>query len=171
MSPLAAIAVAAAAIAASGCSSRGAGVADRIAYAQMMKDSTIVDLVKVRPDLEDRMALGAGWAVLGTLGPRVLLPGTADGLVVTHDNATGVESYLQLTGAVARDLPGGRLRAVLFFDDAATFRRFSDKGWDFGPAGSEKGLDIMTMVEALPAADVSLAGARVRPDADMNANR
>jgi hypothetical protein len=161
---------AALAVAASACSSRGDGAADRLAYAKMMKDSTIADLVKVRPDFEDKMALGAGWAVLATLGPRVLLPGTADGLVVTHDNATGRESYLQLTGAVARDLPGGRLHAVLFFDDAATFRRFADAGWDFGPE-PEKGIEVVPMLEGVPATGISLAGARVRPDADMNADR
>ncbi len=159
------------AVAASACSSRGDGSADRLAYAQMMKNSTIVDLVKARPGTEDKLALGAGWAVLGTLGPRVLLPGTADGLVVTHDNVTGRESYLKLTGAVARDVKGGRLRAVLFFDDAATFRRFAAEGWDFGPAASANGIEIVTMVEGLPATDVSIAGAVVRPDAEMNAER
>jgi hypothetical protein len=169
--PALALAVAVA-LAASGCSpSRGADAADRLAYAQVMKDSTVVDLVRACPETEDRFALGAGWAVLGMVGPRVLLPGVADGIVVTHDNTTGRESYLKLSGAIARDLRGGRLRAVLFFDDSATFRRFADEGWDFGPAAPAKGIEIVAMVEGLPAPDVSLDGARVRPDADMNAER
>lgn len=162
--------LAAAAIATTACASRGDGAADRIAYAQMMKDSTIAQLAKVRPDVEDRMHIGAGWAVLGTLGHRVLLPGTADGLVVAHENATGRETYLQMWGAVARGLPSERLRVVLLFEDERTLRHFEAEGWDFG-ASPPQGIETLPMVGGIPAPDVSLAGARVRPDADMNADR
>lgn len=158
------------ALAASACSSsRAADAAEGRAYAQLMKDSTIADLVKARPEAEDRLALSAGWAVLGTVGHRVLLPGVADGVVVTHDNETGRETYLQMWGTVARDLPAERLRAVLFFDDAATLRHFAKEGWDFGPKTPMKGIEVVPMVNGLPAPDISLDGARVRADSAMNA--
>lgn len=121
-----------------GCrSSPKEGVSERRAYAQLTKESTLVDLGRERPTSRAEMDRAAGWAVFGDGGAQGLGMKEGVGFGVAHDTKTGAETYLRMHRP---EDAGPPCRVVLVFAGEKAFRDFVAYGGKFDgqpPAGVE----------------------------------
>jgi lipid-binding SYLF domain-containing protein len=102
-----------------------------------MRDETLARLYRHKPEAREEVEKAAGYAVFSNVGLTVLVVGAGDGYGVAVDNATGKTTFMKMgQGALALGLGVKDFRAVFVFREESTFRRFVDKGWEFGGEAS-----------------------------------
>ncbi len=108
-----------------------------------MKNETLATLYQQQPSAKAEIQRAPGYAVFSNVGVGLLILGSGQGYGVAVDNRTGNPTYMKMAqGSVGLGVGLKDFRAVFVFQDAAVFRRFVEKGWDFGgeaEAGAKSG--------------------------------
>jgi len=119
-----------------GCASNKPSVPDQRDSILKMRDETLTELYKTKPDTRDKIAKAPGYAVFSTYGLTVVFVGGAGGKGVAVDNQTKKETFMEEGSAsVGIGLGGTEVRTVFIFNDAQAFDNFVNKGWEFDAQG------------------------------------
>jgi len=177
----------AAALIVPGCASNKPSITDQRASILKMRDETLAELYKQKPETKDKIAKAPGYAVFSTYGLTVIFVGGAGGKGVAVNNQAKTETFMEEGSAsVGLGLGGTEVRTVFVFNDAQAFDNFVNKGWEFGSQGTlqaqggEKGgattesasfgksTDIYQIGKNGLMAQVTLAGTKFWKDKDLN---
>ena len=121
----------------SGCTAGGATVAERRAEILQMRDTTMADLYRERPDLRSHVESAAGYGAFSNVGGHFLLVGGSGGYGVVVDNATAEETYMRVGGAnIGVGLGVKDFRAVFVFKTEEALNQFVWSGWEFAASAS-----------------------------------
>jgi len=97
-----------------------------------MKDETLANLYKAKPETVDMIKKSPGYAVFDNTGINLLLLATVRGHGVAMDSS-GKATYMKMTTIGAGPGLGVKDSCVVFvFKNAAAFQKFINSGWDFG---------------------------------------
>lgn len=117
----------------------GDTAADKRAYIKTMQNTTLAQLIKEKPGVQDRLNKAVGYAVFSNLNVKILAMGGGQRYGVAVDNATRKETYMRMM-----ELGGGiglgvsDFRAVMIFHDKQTSKNFLESGLEFtGKASAE----------------------------------
>ncbi len=148
-----------AALAVAGCatSERRDTSDERRAFARLAKDTALVELAKVVPGADSRLARAAGWAAFGVGGTFAFEAKRGDGFGIVHDNKARTDAYMAMSATDAEPF-----RLVLVFDDAARLRDFAASG---GTLESEPppGVEVYRLIDGSLAPAADLAGTKFKP--------
>ena len=98
-----------------------------------MRDATLADLYRQKPELKARIENAPGYAVFSNVGVQVIFFGGAGGHGVAVDNKTDKEVFMSMAQVSAGIGVGIKdFRAVFVFHDATTLNKFIYSGWEFG---------------------------------------
>lgn len=98
-----------------------------------MKDETLAELYRLRPDAKARIAAAPGYAVFSNANINVILASFSGGRGVVVSTASGKNTFMKMGeaglgfGAGIKDF-----RAVFIFHNRTTLDRFLNSGWEFG---------------------------------------
>ena len=160
---------------------------EKRAEVRKMRDETLADLYKEKPELKSRINKAAGYGVFSNLGINVLLLSTARGGGLIVDNATGKETFMKM-GSVGAGVGMGvkDFRAVFIFHDREVLKDFVDKGWEFGgqadaaakseekggaaegKASAQMGMEIYQFTETGLALQATVQGTKYWKDKNLN---
>ncbi len=119
--------------AALGCQTpKGKSLDEKRDYVRKMRDDTLAELYRKKPDARVDVENGAGYAVFSNLGTQFLFTrsGHGYGLAVGKD---GRETFMRMGEyGGGFGLKVSEFRAVFVFRTAEAFDKFVDKGWVFG---------------------------------------
>ena len=122
------------------CASKNVTVTDQRDSIQKMREQTLAELYKAKPETKAKIGTAAGYAVFSTYGLTVVFVGGAGGKGVAIDNATNKDTYMEEGSAsVGLGLGGTEVRTVFVFNDAKALDDFVNKGWEFGAQGQLQG--------------------------------
>jgi len=126
----------AAALTLPGCASKNVSVSDQRESILKMRNETLAELYKTKPETKDKIARAPGYAVFSTYGLTVVFVGGAGGKGVAVDNQTKKETFMEEGSAsVGLGLGGTEVRTVFIFNDPQALNEFINKGWEFGAQG------------------------------------
>ena len=97
-----------------------------------MRDETLADLYKLKPETADLIKKAAGYAVFDNAGIHLLLLATSKGNGVAVDNRGGTTYMKMRTVGAGPGIGVKDYRVVFVFKNSATLKKFIDSGWDFG---------------------------------------
>jgi len=98
--------------------------------------STLEKFYQSKPELEGEVKASPGDAVFTSYGLTFLLGGAGGG-GVAKDNHSGKVTYMSMAQASAGPKIGiGSTEMLMVFKTPAAYKRFVDKGWEFGGAGA-----------------------------------
>lgn len=170
----------------------GETVAEKRASVRKMRDTTLADLYKERPDAKGAATTAVGYAVFSSIGTNLGLLSTARGYGIHHDNGTGKETYMKMmslgggVGVGVKDF-----RVIFFFFDKDAMNRFVEQGIDFkgqadaaAQTAEEDGIDmnatqnlegavtakvaVFQMTEAGLVGQATLQGTKYSVDEELN---
>jgi lipid-binding SYLF domain-containing protein len=126
----------AAVLALPGCASESVSVPDQRDSIMKMRDQTLAELYKAKPETKEKIAKAPGYAVFSTYGLTVIFVGGAGGKGVAVNNQTKKETFMEEGSAsVGLGIGGTEVRTVFVFNDAQALDEFINKGWEFGAQG------------------------------------
>ncbi len=98
-----------------------------------MKNQTLSDLYKLRPQAKSQVAKAPGYAVFSDANVNVVFASFGGGYGVVKNNKTGKHTYMKM-GELGIGLGLGvkDFRAVFIFHDDHTMNQFIESGWEFG---------------------------------------
>jgi len=98
-----------------------------------MKQETLSDLYKIRPQARSQIAKSPGYAVFSDANVNVIFASFGGGYGVVRNNSTGKHTYMKM-GELGIGLGLGvkDFRAVFIFHDEPTMNQFINSGWEFG---------------------------------------
>ena len=160
---------------------------EKRAEVRKVRDETLADLYREKPELKSRIKKAAGYGVFSNLGVNVLLLSTARGGGVVVDNATGKETFMKM-GSVGAGVGLGvkDFRAVFIFHNKEVLEGFVEKGWEFGgqadaaaksdekggsaegKASVQQGMEIYQFTESGPALQATVQGTKYWKDKHLN---
>ncbi len=118
----------------SSCASMGSGTVEEKQQAiRTMKDSTLTQLFKEKPDTRTQLSTAPGYAVFSNVNVNVILFAAGTGFGLVKDNSSGAYTYMNMVeggigfGAGAKDY-----RIVMIFHTKEAMRQFVESGWTFG---------------------------------------
>jgi lipid-binding SYLF domain-containing protein len=127
----------AAALTLPGCASKNVSVSDQRESILKMRNETLAELYKAKPETKQKIETSAGYAVFSTYGVTVVVVGGAGGNGVAVNNQTKQETFMEEGSAsVGLGLGGTEVRTVFIFTDPQAFDNFVNKGWEFGSQGT-----------------------------------
>ena len=130
----------AAALALTGCASNKVSVPDQRDSILKMRDQTLAELYKTKPETKDKIDKAPGYAVFSTYGLTVVFVGGAGGKGVAVNNGAKKDTFMEEGSAsVGLGLGGTEVRTVFVFNDVQAFEDFVNKGWEFGAQGQLQG--------------------------------
>lgn len=153
---------------------------------QLMRQETLADLYRLRPEVEERIKTAPGYAVFSNANVNVIFASFSGGYGVVRDSATGQDIYMRMGEAgLGLGLGIKDFRAVFIFNTTTAMNRFIDVGWEFGAhadaavKASDKGISvsgevvvsdvtIYSLTESGLALQATLKGTRYWPDDDLN---
>lgn len=98
-----------------------------------MRNSTLSDLYRVKPQIQTMVERAPGYAVFSDANVNVILASFSGGYGVVTDNRTGKNTYMKMGEAgIGLGLGIKDFRSVFVFHNAATMDRFVNEGWQFG---------------------------------------
>lgn len=98
-----------------------------------MRDATLADLYRQKPELKAKVEKASGYAVFSNVGVQVIFFGGGGGHGVAVDNKTGKEVFMSMAQVSAGIGVGVKdFRGVFLFHDETTLNRFIYSGWEFG---------------------------------------
>jgi lipid-binding SYLF domain-containing protein len=98
-----------------------------------MKDETLVELYRLRPEAKAKIAAAPGYAVFSNANINVIVASFTGGRGVVINGASGKTTFMKMGeagvgfGAGIKDF-----RAVFVFHNRTTLDRFLNSGWEFG---------------------------------------
>jgi lipid-binding SYLF domain-containing protein len=95
-----------------------------------MKDETLADLYKSKPETVELIKKAAGYAVFDNAGIHLLLLATSKGHGVALDVGAKPTFMKMRTVGAGPGIGVKDYRVVFIFRDPATFKKFVDSGWD-----------------------------------------
>jgi lipid-binding SYLF domain-containing protein len=112
---------------------RGETKADKRTHVRTMRDETLAEVGKFRPQLAAELRQAAGYAVFSNLTVKVFVVGPGQGYGMLVDNRTGNETFMRMAQIGAGVGMGAKTYRVLFvFHDPQTLASFRENGWQFG---------------------------------------
>jgi len=98
-----------------------------------MKNKTLSDLYKVRPQAQSQIAKAPGYAVFSDANVYIIFASFGGGYGVVKDNKTGKHTFMKM-GELGIGLGLGvkDFRAIFIFHDENTMNNFINSGWQFG---------------------------------------
>jgi len=161
--------------------------AEQRAEIRKMRDQTLADLYKQRPELRAKVEKAPGYAVFSNVGVQVVFFGGAGGHGVAVDNNTGKEIFMSMAQVSAGLGVGIKdFRAVFIFRDQTTLNKFIYSGWEFGAeAGAamksetkggavseaesaKSAIEIYQLTKAGAIAEATVAGTKYWMDSRLN---
>jgi hypothetical protein len=143
--------------------------AERRAFAQVTRDTTLAELDAARPGARAKLDAAPGWAVFSTVGARMFVGEGGGGVGVAHDAKSGAVTYMRMSEPDSGEGAGqAQFRAVFVFRDEKTFRDFVDKGWQFPADESGTGIDVIRLADGGVVADPAVGGMRFWRDRSLN---
>ena len=103
---------------------------------RQMKNATLAELYKLRPEAANLIKGAEGFAVFSTKGMKIMVAGTTSGKGVLVDQKTGQKTYMkmaQVNVGLGFGLQDARL--VFVFQDRKAMEEFTTQGWDFSGKG------------------------------------
>jgi lipid-binding SYLF domain-containing protein len=98
-----------------------------------MKDETLAELYRLRPDAKARVAAAPGYAAFSNANVNVILASFSGGRGVVTNNSSGKRVFMKMGEAgVGFGLGIKDFRAVFVFHNRTTLDRFLNSGWEFG---------------------------------------
>ena len=102
-------------------------------YVLEMKDKTLSNLYKIKPETKDMVKKAAGYGVCSNVSSYLLYLNTGSGYGVVIDNATGKKTYMKMAQVgVGLGLGVKDFRVVFIFRNKKVMNNFIEKGWEFG---------------------------------------
>lgn len=166
---------------------KGVTKQDQRAYALNMKNETLDQLYKEKPETRDMIKKAAGYGVFSNIGSYLLFIGTGGGYGVVIDNSTGKQTYMKMAHVGAGLGVGIKdFKAVFIFKNKKVLNDFIEKGWKFGGQADvalksgEKGIAtggevyiggdiiIYQITEAGVALQATVGGTKYWKDKDLN---
>lgn len=112
---------------------KGATRQDQKGYVLKMKDETLSELYRTKPETRALIKNGAGYGVFSNIGSYLLLISTGSGYGVVVDNSTGAQTFMKMAQAGAGLGLGIKdFRLVFIFRTREVINDFIEKGWEFG---------------------------------------
>lgn len=98
-----------------------------------MKNETLSELFKLKPDVKAQISNAPGYAVFSNANINIIFASFGGGYGVVKNNKTGKYTYMKM-GEVGVGLGLGAkdFLIVLIFHSAASMNRFIKDGWEFG---------------------------------------
>jgi len=123
------------AVAMLGADALAATKAEKQAELDKATDATLQKFYAKKPELEKDVKAAPGYAVFTSYGLTFLLGGAGGG-GVARDHA-GKATYMSMAQASAGPKIGvGSTETLMVFKTPQAYKRFVDKGWEFGGAGA-----------------------------------
>ncbi|MHC4924618.1 MAG: lipid-binding SYLF domain-containing protein [Planctomycetota bacterium] len=121
-----------------GCvSPEGATVDERRAYVRDLRDQALDESTNEWPELAAELNEAVGYAVYDTVNLKILVIGTANGIGMMVDNATGEESFhCHDAISVGPGFEVGSIQSLFVFTDRAKFEAMKNGEWHFGGAAN-----------------------------------
>jgi lipid-binding SYLF domain-containing protein len=121
-------------LAASGCAApRGQTVQEKREYVLKMKDETLAELYRTRPEAKLHVESAPGYAAFSNISSKIFLLATGRGFGVVVNNETGKTTFMRMVeagGGVGLGLKD--FRAVYVFNNQAALDKFIASGWEVG---------------------------------------
>jgi lipid-binding SYLF domain-containing protein len=117
-----------------GCASMGSGTkADKQQVIREMKDSTLTQLFKTKPETRTQLSSAPGYAVFSNVNVNVILFAAGTGYGLVKDNSSGKYTYMNMAeGGLGIGLGAKDYRIVMVFHTREAMRQFVESGWTFG---------------------------------------
>ena len=109
---------------------KGASVEDKRRFVDEQTARTLEQFYEARPQLRQQIASAGGYAVFSTVQVKVLLLGSGHGYGVARRGAERTYMRMAQLGA-GPGLGATDMRVLFVFHDAASFRHFVDRGYEF----------------------------------------
>ena len=98
-----------------------------------MKNETLADLYKIKPQVKSQVVKSPGYAVFSDANINIIFASFGGGYGVVKDNKTGKHTYMKMGElGIGLGLGAKDFRAIFIFHDKDTMNRFVDSGWEFG---------------------------------------
>ena len=117
-----------------GCATtRGTTPQDKRQAILEMKNDTLSELYKTKPQARSQIKKAPGYAVFSDANINVIFASFGGGYGVVKNNKTGKHTYMKM-GEVGIGLGLGvkDFRAIFIFHDNNTMNKFIESGWEFG---------------------------------------
>jgi len=112
---------------------KGATKQDQRSYALKMKDETMADLYRTKPETKGMVKKAAGYGVFSNVGGYLIFLSTGGGYGVVVDNTAGRKTYMKMAQVGAGLGLGVKdFRIVFIFKNKKVLDDFVEKGWEFG---------------------------------------
>lgn len=166
---------------------KGNTVHEKRNYVLSMKNETLRELYRTRPEAKAKIKKASGYAVFSNINTNLFLFSSGNGYGVAIDNKNGKKTYMKMNFAgVGPGIGVKDFRAVLIFKNKQTFNEFVDGDWEFGghadaaAKSAEKGaaaggemyvegdIEIYQITEAGVALQATVAGTYFREYAELN---
>jgi lipid-binding SYLF domain-containing protein len=98
-----------------------------------MKDNTLTQLFRLKPDTRSQLSSAPGYAVFSNVNVNIILFAAGTGYGLVKDNRSGADTYMNMAegglglGAGAKDY-----RIVMVFHTPDALDQFLNSGWTFG---------------------------------------
>lgn len=98
-----------------------------------MKNESLVELYRVRPQAKPQIAKAPGYAVFSDANVNIIFASFGGGYGVVKNNRTGKHTYMKMGEAgIGLGLGVKDFRAIFIFHDQDTMNHFINSGWEFG---------------------------------------
>jgi lipid-binding SYLF domain-containing protein len=117
-----------------GCATvKGSTVPEKHKYVLDMRDQTLADLYKDRPEVKTLIDNAPGYGTFSNIGTNIILVTTGGGFGVVHNNKTGADTYMRMAEfGVGLGIGVSDFRAVFVFHEDEVLEKFVTSGWEFG---------------------------------------
>ena len=98
-----------------------------------MKNETLADLYKIKPQAKSQVVKSPGYAVFSDANINIIFASFGGGYGVVKDNKTGKHTYMKMGElGIGLGLGAKDFRAIFVFHDKDTMKSFVESGWEFG---------------------------------------
>jgi lipid-binding SYLF domain-containing protein len=112
---------------------KGVTKQDQRVYALNMKNETLAQLYKEKPETRAMVKKAAGYGVFSNIGSYLFFLSTGGGYGVVVDNSTGEQTYMKMAHVGAGLGIGIKdFKVVFIFKNKKVLNDFIEKGWEFG---------------------------------------
>lgn len=117
-----------------GCASMGTGsIGEKRQVILSMKDKTLSQLFKEKPDTRAQINAAPGYAVFSNANVNLFLIAAGTGYGVVKDMSNGNYTYMNMAeGGVGLGIGAKDYRIVMVFHTRQAMQNFINKGWTFG---------------------------------------
>jgi len=117
-----------------GCTGvNGVTKSDKRATVDKMRSDTLTALFKEKPVSKSQLNKASGYAVFSNANVNVIFASFSGGYGVAHNNKTGKDTYMKMSGGgIGLGIGTKDYRIVFLFTTPEAYKNFVDHGWVFG---------------------------------------